>query len=300
MNLRDFEYLVALADHLNFRRAAEVCNVSQPTLSGQIRKLEDELGVALFERAPRNLIVTAAGAEAVARARRILDEVGQLRAATARLGPQGNLRLHLGIFPTLGPYLLPHLVPALMQRFPGMELLLTEEKSAVLHRHLVEGRLDAAVLAMPVEDRHLTGMELFSERFLLAVPSSHPLAAEPAIGAGQLQGQRLMLLEDGHCLRDHALEVCRLGGAAEQDGFRGTSLETIRQMVRAGVGITLLPALACRDGGGTGDLSLVPLRDPRFRRRIGLFWRRSLAETRFLEEAAGVIGQVASDLLRAG
>ena len=300
MTLRELEYLVALADHRNFRRAAEVCNVSQPTLSTQIRKLEEDLGVALIERAPRRILLTPAGEEAVARARTILTEATQLREAAARHRHPGAGRLRLGVFPTLGPYLLPHVVPRLMARYPDLELRLTEEKSALLRRRLIEGQLDAALLALPVEEPQLDGSVLFDEPFYLAVPPRHPLAREASVTPDTISDQHLMLLEEGHCLRDQALEVCRLSGAGEQVGLRGTSLETLRQMVMAGAGITLLPALAAQaPATGGAPLGILPFRSGGFLRRIGLFWRRSTPMTELIEATAQLISHEANRLIRA-
>ncbi|MEO7936623.1 MAG: LysR substrate-binding domain-containing protein, partial [Dokdonella sp.] len=244
MNLRDLQYLVALAEHKHFGRAAEATFVSQPTLSTQIMKLEDELGVALVERTPRKILLTEVGREIVQRARDVLNEVEQIRLIARRtLDPESGT-LRLGIFPTLGPYLLPHVIPQIRERFPRLELLLVEEKTEVILRQLREGRLDAGILALPVHDQQLHVEKLFDEPFVLAVPAGNPLANHRSIKLDDLADQNLLLLEDGHCLRDQALEVCQLAGAGEKSGFRATSLETLRQMVAANVGITLLPILA--------------------------------------------------------
>jgi len=241
MNLRDLKYLVALADHKHFGRAAAACFVSQPTLSTQIRKLEDELGVPLVERAPRKVMLTPAGREAADRARRIVAEVEQMKEAARRSQDPEAGTVRLGIFPTLAPYLLPHVIPRVRERFPHLELLLVEEKSDELLTRLREGRLDAAILALPVLDDQLHTEFLFEEPFVLAVPGQHPLASRSSLTLDELSEQRLLLLEDGHCLREQALDVCRLSGAHEKTGFRATSLETLRQMVAANVGATLLP-----------------------------------------------------------
>lgn len=297
MTLRELQYLIALADHRNFRRAAEACLVSQPTLSTQIRKLEDELGVRLVERAPRKVMLTAAGREAVERARRILNEVEQLKEA-ARLGQASEAgSVRLGIFPTLGPYLLPHIVPLIRARFPHLDLLLFEEKSDALVSRLVHGTLDAAFLALPVHDHHLHSELLFEEPFLVAVPQEHPLAKQDALSLPELGRHNLMLLEDGHCMRDQALEVCHLSGATEKGEFRGTSLETLRQMVVAGMGITLLPALAVGSGGhGTENLHFLEFRDSSPSREIGLFWRKTSAMVPLLTELAKVCRTLPPDL----
>ena len=290
MNLRDLRYLVALAEHRHFGRAAEASFVSQPTLSTQIRKLEEELGVTLVERMPRRVLLTAVGREIVAHARTVLREVDEIRAVARRtLDPEAGT-LRLGIFPTLGPYLLPHIVPRIRARFPHLELLLTEEKTAVVLAQLGEGRLDAGILALPVHDEQLHVEALFDEPFLLAVPEGHPLARRKALKLDDLTDHNLLLLEDGHCLRDQALEVCHHAGAGEQSGFRATSLETLRQMVAANVGITLLPLLAVKPPvAPSTHLHLVPFRGTPPRRRIGLVWRKSSALTPLLEALAELI-----------
>ncbi|AOH35137.1 LysR substrate-binding domain-containing protein [Luteimonas sp. JM171] len=288
MNLRDLYYLVALADHRHFGRAAAACFVSQPTLSTQIRKLEEELGVALVERNPRQVMLTPAGHAATERARRIVAEVEQLKEAARRDQDLESGSVRLGIFPTLAPYLLPHAVPAVRDRFPRLELLLVEEKSDVLMARLREGRLDAAILALPVEDEQLHSETLFEEDFVLAVPRGHPLAGREGLRMQDLDNERLLLLEDGHCLREQALEVCHLAGAHEKSEFRATSLETLRQMVAANVGLTLLPALAVKPPvAPSPDIRLLAFDEPPSR-RIAMVWRRTSALDGFLRHLAGV------------
>ena len=291
MNLRDLRYLVALADLRHFGRAADACFVSQPTMSTQIRKLEEELGVVLIERAPRKVMLTAAGQDAVQRARRIVAEVDELKESARRSRDPASGALRLGVFPTLGPYLLPHVVPQLRERFPQLELLLTEEKSDVLLARLREGKLDAALLALPLHDEQLHAQFLFEEPFLLAAPQQHPLARRSALDAAELSDETLLLLEDGHCLRDQALDVCRLSGAREKSGFRATSLETLRQMVAAGVGVTLLPALSVHEPiAQPANIRLVPFRGTAPSRRIALVWRKSSALDAFLHQLGDAIG----------
>jgi len=277
VNLRDLEYLVALADHRHFGRAAEACFVSQPTLSTQIRKLEADLGVTLVERGPREAMMTAVGVDVVARARVILRDVDALRDVADRSADREAGTLHLGAFPTLAPYLLPHIVPALHRRYPRLELLLVEEKSEELLVRLRDGRLDAALLALPVAMGNLRVEPLFDEPFRLAVPADHHLAAhDEPISTMALHDERLLLLEDGHCLRDQALSVCSLAGASEREGFRATSLETLRQMVASGVGITLLPELSVTPPvPDSPEITLLRFRSPPPCRRIGLLWRES-------------------------
>lgn len=298
MNLRDLRYLVALAELRHFGRAADACFVSQPTLSTQIKKIEDELGVTLVERAPRKVMLTEAGAEIAQRARVVLNEIEQIRAIARRsLDPEAGT-LRLGIFPTLGPYLLPHVVPKLRQRFPRIELLLTEEKTEILLQLLQQGRIDAAVLALPLHEEQLHTELLFEEPFVLAVPSTHPLADTRRLGLDTIADERLLLLDDGHCLRDQALDVCHLAGASEKDGFRATSLETLRQMVAAGVGVTLLPLLAVQPPVPRSDtVRLLSFTDSRPSRQIALVWRKSSAQGDFLQKVAGVLADLPSALL---
>lgn len=298
MNLRDLHYLVALAEHRHFGRAADACFVSQPTLSTQIKKLEDELGVALVERTPRKVLLTDVGRDIANRARDVLNEIEQIKGIARRtLDPESGT-VRLGIFPTLGPYLLPHVVPMVRERFPRLELLLVEEKTeTVLHR-LREGKLDAGILALPIHDDSLHSEFLFEEPFLLAVPQSHPLAKRPSLKLSDLSDQSLLLLEDGHCLRDQALEVCHMAGAGEKSGFRATSLETLRQMVAANVGITLLPTLAVKPPVAQApNLQLVEFSGQAPSRRIAMVWRKSTAMSAFLKQLAGVVKNLPRDLL---
>ncbi|MBE9604780.1 LysR family transcriptional regulator [Acetobacteraceae bacterium H6797] len=300
MNLRELQYLVALADHRNFRRAAEVCLVSQPTLSTQIRKLEEELGVTLFERSPRNVMLTPAGQDAVARARRIMHEVQHMKEAARRLRRPESGTVRLGVFPTLGPYLLPHVMPLIRERFPELELLLTEEKSDPLLERLREGKLDAVLLALPVHDAQLHCELLFEEPFFLAVPSRHELSRRDSLSMEELSQLNLMLLEDGHCLRDQALEVCHLSGAREKSEFRATSLETLRQMVMSGVGLTLMPALAVHGAAPVPDsLHLLRFSDAQPSRKIALVWRKTSAMEPLLMQLAGVLKSLPEGLLEA-
>ena len=298
MNLRDLKYLVALADHKHFGRAAAACYVSQPTLSTQIRKLEDELGVPLVERAPRKVMLTPAGRDAADRARRIVAEVEQMKEAARRSQDPEAGTVRLGIFPTLGPYLLPHVVPRIRARFPDLELLLVEEKSDVLLARLREGKLDAGLLALPVADDQLHAEFLFEEPFVLAVPESHALARRDSLALAELADQRLLLLEDGHCLREQALDVCRLSGANEKSEFRATSLETLRQMVAADVGITLLPTLAVKPPVARSDnIHLLGFSDSHPSRQIAMVWRKSSAMSGFLQQLAQVFRELPAGLL---
>lgn len=298
MNLRDLRYLVALSEHKHFGRAAEASFVSQPTLSTQIRKLEDELGVSLVERNPRKVLLTEVGREIVLRAREVLNEVEQIKAIARRtLDPESGT-IRLGIFPTLGPYLLPHMIPRIRKRFPRLELLLIEDKTEAILRQLREGKLDAGILALPIHDHHLHTEKLFEEPFVLAVPEHSPLADRTSIKMADLADQSILLLEDGHCLRDQALEVCQLAGAGEKTGFRATSLETLRQMVAADVGITLLPTLAVKPPVAQADnVRLIEFRGRAPSRQIAMIWRKSSAMQKFLGDFAELFRQLPTQLL---
>jgi LysR family hydrogen peroxide-inducible transcriptional activator len=299
MNLQDLRYLVAVADHRHFGRAAEACFVSQPTLSTQIKKLERELGVELVERNPRHIMLTAVGESVVERARVVLRETDNIREVARRATDPEAGSLRIGLFPTLAPYLLPHIVPVLHERFPKLELLLVEEKSAVVHQRLRDGQLDVGLLALPVHDDHLQCEPLFTEEFVLAVPAGHSLShVQGTVSTSVLAGDHVLLLEEGHCLRDQALSVCQLAGAEERSGFRATSLETLRQMVAAGVGVTLLPELAvAAPVPESPDIELVRFDAPVPSRQIAMFWRRTSAHAEFLPQLAATIRDVAAPLL---
>lgn len=299
MNLRDLGYLVAVADERHFGRAADLCHVGQPTLSTQIRKLEAELGVDLLERNPRQVLLTDAGERVVERARIILREADNIRELARRAIDPESGTVRLGVFPTLGPYLLPHVVPQVRKRFPKLELLLVEEKTEEVLRRLRNGDLDAGLLALPIHDDQLHVEPLFVEEFLLAVPNDHPLASSAGpIDIGALSGESVLLLEDGHCLRDQALSVCQLAGASERSGFRATSLETLRQMVAAGVGVTLLPELSVRPPVSPSDnITLLRFSEPVPSRTIAMCWRRSTAFGEFLPELAEQFRDLPTDLV---
>jgi LysR family hydrogen peroxide-inducible transcriptional activator len=300
MNLRDLHYLVALAEHRHFGRAAEASFVSQPTLSTQIKKLEDELGVALVERTPRKVLLTETGREIARRARGVISEIDEIKAIAQRTRDPESGSLRLGVFPTLGPYLLPHLVPLVRTRFPRLELLLIEEKTEHVIRMLREGSLDAGVLALPVHEDSLHSEFLFEEPFVLAVPEAHPLAQKKSrLKLSDLEDENLLLLEDGHCLRDQALEVCQLAGAGEKTGFRATSLETLRQMVAANVGITLLPTLAIKPPmARTDNVHLLEFSGHAPSRRLALVWRKSSSMTTFLKRFTEVIRSLPAELMQ--
>ena len=287
MTLRELQYIVAVADTGNFSRAAEAVHVSQPTLSAQVRKLEDTLGVAIFERAPRRVLPTEAGEVLIASARRILAEAEQLRDTARALRDPLSGRFRLGAIPTLAGYMFPGLMPEVRRALPELRLILVEEKTDELVARLREGRLDAALLALPLPDETLEHEVLFTDRFHLAVPEGDTLAERESLSAGELAGTDLLLLEDGHCLRDQSLEVCRVTGAGEEADFRATSLETLRQMVVAGTGRTLMPEIAM--GVPTPGVAYVPFRGKGMSREVALAWRPTTQRRQVVDTLVGLL-----------
>ncbi len=299
MNIRAIQYLVTLADVRHFSKAAEICHVSQPTLRTQIRKLEEELDVQLVERSPRHVMLTRVGEEVVERARVVLEEVEAMRAIARRSRDPHSGTLRLGIFPTLAPYFLPHVIPEIRKRFARLTLRLFEEKTEDILHMLEQGHLDAGLLALPIANEQLIARTLFEEPFVVALPENHELSSRDFIRMEDLEHEELLLLEDGHCLRDQALEVCKMTGAHEKLDFHATSMETLRQMVAANTGITLMPTLAVKPPvAPTDNLITRPFVNGGPKRVIAMVWRKSSALTEFLEELAGVFGGIDSSLLK--
>ncbi len=290
LTVKQLRYVVAVAEQGHFGRAAAACHISQPSLSAQIQQLEERLGVPLFERSRRGVLPTAAGSAVVQRARRVLHDLDDIVAVARQVAEPLAGDFRLGVIPTLGPYLLPRILPSLRAAYPTLRLYLREDLTERLLEHLDSGRLEAALLALPVGDPGFETRPLFEEPFLLAAPADHPLAEVEAVPREALRSESVLLLEDGHCFRDQALEVCRASGSrARSEDFTTTSLETLREMVASRIGVTLLPALACHGSlhQQNGALSIRPFAAPPPSRRIGLVWRRGSAreeELRLLAE----------------
>jgi LysR family hydrogen peroxide-inducible transcriptional activator len=287
MTLQDLRYVVALADHGHFSRAAAACDIGQSTLSTQIKKLETQLGVMLFERTTKSVSVTAVGAEIAGRARQVLADVEAIISVGQHLSAPLSGGFSLGVIPTLGPYLLPWLVPALKKEFPELRLAVREDLTASLLDRLTSHRLDAALLALPVSDDRLETLALFDEPFWFAEPKRSNPGTARVMTEDELRGQRLLLLTEGHCLRDQALAICGPAAPDSEEDFRATSLETILQMVATGLGSTLLPAMACSDSR-TRAVTTRPL-EAGVGRRIGLVWRRSYPKLRDLQMVAKTV-----------
>ncbi|KQP31855.1 LysR family transcriptional regulator [Methylobacterium sp. Leaf104] len=274
LSLRDLEYVVAVAEEMHFGRAAERCNVSQPTLSVQVRKLEDLLGLALFERGHRRVMLTPAGQSIVRQARVVMAEAQRLLVlASEGRGAPLTGRLVLAAIQTLGPYLFPLILRTLRQEFPLLALALSEARTAEILEGLRNGRIDAALVSLPVPASGLTVSPLFVEPFQLTCPAEHPLARGGALRATDIAGPDLLLLDEGNCLRDQTVAACGAGSAA---GRHATSLETLRSMVAAGAGYTLLPTLAVPSGPDPSGLTVTRSFDvdgPG--RTVALAWRTS-------------------------
>lgn len=272
LSLRQLQYVVAVADTLGFHKAARRCHVSQPTLSTQLQQVEAVLGVRLFDRDRRRVIVTAVGAEIVARARRVLVEVDDLIAAATRAREPFTGTLRVGVIPTIAPYLLPEVMPTITARYPKLSLVFREEKTAEIVRELGAGNLDAGLLALEADLGNLAHAEIARDAFVAALPKGHPLARRKRLSLADLAGTRVLLLEEGHCFRDQALALCTQA-LADEGSFRATSLATLTQMVSSGTAVTLLPSLAVAVENRRGQLEIRPFVKPVPGRTLALVWR---------------------------
>lgn len=289
--MRHLRYFDALARHGHFGRAAEDCAISQPALSLQIKELEDLLGATLVERGARQIRLTPLGEDFAQRVREILrsvDELGDL--ARASVGPLAG-RLRIGVIPTVAPYLLPRVIKALAARYPDLDLRPRETVTQVLIDDLLNGRLDTAIVALPVSEPALTEQPLFDEEFILVRPPED--AGKPVPNPETLREMRLLLLEEGHCFRDQALSFCMLSPSAPRDLMEGSSLSTLVQMVGAGIGVTLIPEMAVAVETRSAQVSVARLPQPRPLRTIGMVWRKT-------SPLAGQLAQVAEIVRQAG
>jgi LysR family hydrogen peroxide-inducible transcriptional activator len=293
MNLKDLKYLVAVADTGHFGKAADRSFVSQPTLSAQLKKLEEYLGVKLIERQPKNVRLTEVGKQVVVRARRMLDEGDEIIALARHNTDPFAGKLKLALIPTIGPYLLPRVMQKLRKALPNLGLMLYEHQTEALLKRLRDGELDLGIVALPIAQDGLESRQLYDEAFTVAMPVRHPLAGKSAIKVQDLKGQTLLLLEDGHCLRDQALEVCSRIEVREAEDFRATSLETLRQMVVAGLGITLLPETAVESPfGSQRGLIIRQFADPPPTRSVGAVWRKSSTRGAAIQAVCDVLENV--------
>ncbi len=292
MTLTELRYVVAVARERHFGRAAEACFVSQPTLSVAVKKLEEELGVTLFERNQNDVAVTAVGAEVVAQAQRVLEQAGAIKALVKFRGDPLAGALRVGVIYSIAPYLLPALVPRMIRTAPQMPLVLEENYTHRLLEMLKAGEIDAAIMALPCSAPGLMMQAVYDEAFLVAMPSRHPWVARKSVPAADLKKETMLLLGTGHCLRDQVLAVCpemmrfqSSGAEGIQKTFEGSSLETIRHMVASGVGLTVLPATAVPAVPRKHDLIVYrPFTTPAPDRRVVLAWRKSFTRISAVEK----------------
>ncbi|MDA7426723.1 hydrogen peroxide-inducible genes activator [Thalassococcus lentus] len=295
ITLKQLRYFEALARHGHFGQAAAASAISQPALSVQIKELERELGLPLFERSARRVALTGFGADFALRVRDILravDELGELAQAS---GDQMAGRLRIGVIPTIAPYLLPRLIGALTLSHPGLEVNIRETLTSRLLEELHSGRLDTAILALPVSEPGLQEASLFSEEFLLVRPQSD--ADNPVPGPAALSEMRLLLLEEGHCFRDQALSFCATRSAIGSDGLDGSTLSTLVQMVGAGIGVTLIPEMALPVETRSATVSTARFSGTPPSRRIGMVWRKTTPLADKLENIAQVVAEVGESLI---
>jgi LysR family hydrogen peroxide-inducible transcriptional activator len=288
VTLTELRYIVAVARERHFGRAAEACFVSQPTLSVAVKKLEEELGVTLFERGPGEVSVTPPGHKVVEQAQRVLEEAARVRemAASGRDPLAGPLRV--GAIYTIGPYLLPRLIPILRRTAPLMPLHIQENYTHRLAESLKNGETDVVMLALPFAETGIETRAVYDEPFVVAVPKGHAWEGRKRVSSDELARESLLLLGEGHCFRDQVMDICQAARAREKSGLtrivEGGSLETIRQMVASGVGVTVLPATAAVAEGGAGSLiRLLPFARPAPTRRVALAWRRSFPRPEAIE-----------------
>ena len=297
MTLTELKYIVAVARERHFGRAAEACFVSQPTLSVAIRKLEDELGVQLFERGNAEVTVTPVGELIVEEAQQVLEQTNTIREIAQQGKDPLSGPLRVGVIYTIGPYLLPYLVPQMISQTPEMPLILQENFTVKLLESLRQGEIDVAILADPFSDAGLVTQAVYDEPFIVAVPRKHPWSRRKRIPSPELKAETMLLLGTGHCFRDHVLEVCpELARYSQATGgiqktFEGSSLETIRHMVASGIGITVLPLSAVPSERRDGLLSYIPFESPAPVRRVSLAWRKSYPRRKAIDALrAGILG----------
>ena len=301
MKLRDLQYLVAVDEERHFHKAAQRCFVSQPTLSGQLKKLEQELGVLLVDRNNRQVVMTEVGKAVAEQARKVNAEVKSIEDIAQSFHDPMAGELHVGLIPTLAPYLLPVIMPQFKREFPKLQFWLYEYHTATLLEMLRRAELDVLILALPlpVATDEFEQVDLFKEPFQLAVASSEPLARLPFISLGELENKEMMLLEEGHCLRGQALDICVTSGARENISFNASSLETLRHMVGEGMGMTLMPELAVPVDRGRNDaIRYLQFNKPKPNRRIGMVFRKGSYRKETFSGVGELICKVLPDRLR--
>lgn len=285
MNTKTLEYIIAVHETQSFGLAAEKCFVSQPALSMQIKKFEEYLDIQIFERSNKTIFTTNIGEKVIKQAMKIIDETHNLNKLVSMHNNKGKVNISIGAFPTLCPYIMPNILPSIKQQMPNISISIIEEKTDNLINMLDNGRLDFALLAEPIDDKRFIKKHLFKDDFYLAVSETNPLAKQKDINIADILNQNLMLLDDGHCLRDQSLEICSLHNI-NYDNFRGSSLETLRQMVSINEGITFIPKIACTP---TKGIKYIKIKGNEFHRNICLVMRKSSVYKDVLEELTKTI-----------
>ncbi|MCP5468856.1 MAG: LysR family transcriptional regulator [Deltaproteobacteria bacterium] len=288
MNIRDLQYFTTVAKEKHFSRAAKICHVSQPTLSMQIKKLEEELGLQLFEREGKKVVLTYSGKAIFEKAQKILEESLAIENIAKHLQDPFFSPYKVGVIPTLAPDFLPIILPKLKKKFPLLKLRIWEGQTEVISQQLSEGELDFLLLALPLHLNDTVEETLLKENFNLALNPNHPLSKYDSISQKQLKGQKLLLLEEGHCLRDQALEVCDSNQAYEEQEFRFTSLSTLIEIIKNGHGMTLLPELSVKRFRDK-QLKIIPFKKPQPFRKIGIVWRKSHPFQEMMKKISSVI-----------
>ena len=289
MNIRDLEYIVAVGAHGSFSYAAEICNVSQPSLSTQVKKVEEQLGVQLFNRSRRKVEITSYGARFIERAEQILELLDEIRELADQHAGRIEGRIVLGAILTVAPYIFSDIVKAVAEHAPFIELVLKETTTESLLKSLLLREIDAAILSLPTDEHVFESSSFFEEPFYLAVDEGHALAASEMIKDEDLKGRDLILLEEGHCFRNQALEICRATTARENEVFQATSLETIRHVVASGAGITLMPAIARKENDG---VVYIPMENTHFKREIGIVWHKSSPKQVLIQRLVELVREV--------
>lgn len=304
MTLTELRYIVAVARERHFGRAAQACFVSQPTLSVGIKKIEEELGISIFERGSNEITLTPVGEEIVAQAARTLEEAAAIKTIAQQSGDPLAHPLRLGAIYTIGPYLLPSILPVLRELAPNMQLLIQENYTASLREQLKQGKLDVAILSLPFEEPGMAVRELYDEPFQVALPADHPWCGRDAIPPEEVGNEPVLLLGAGNCFRDQVLQVCpNLGRGSTASGMQqtleGSSLETIRYMVASGVGMTILPCMAA--GTVREDSAMLrfrPFTEPSPKRRVALAWRKSFTRPQAVETVIAAIRRAKSQCVQ--
>jgi LysR family hydrogen peroxide-inducible transcriptional activator len=299
MTLTELKYVVALAQERHFGRAAQKCFVTQPTLSLALAKLEEELGVRLFERNKNEVIVTPMGVGIVEQARRVLDEASKIPSLAKGSQDQLAGALRLGVIPTIGPYLLPELVPILRGKAPAMPLMIEENFTGNLVPMLRDGDIDVAIVALPFTVPGVLTRAIYEEPFSVVVPEGHPWAKKKRVRPDELSGENLLVLNAGHCFREQVLEACPgQANTASPEGRSGSSLETIRNMVASGLGVSVLPATALQARYGSKLVKEIPFADPVPSRKVAIAWRASFSRPKAIEVLAEAMRVVKIGCLR--